>query len=71
MLRRPIGRGAAADPAATDPFAAHLLPTREKQATHAPESKLGGFNARFAVSTAYQMQLQLISVSTQDRFKAL
>jgi len=45
--------------------------TRENQASLVPKSKLGGFNARFAVSTAYQTQLQLLSVSHEVRFKAL
>ena len=43
--------------------ALHLLPARRNQAALGPRSKLGGFNAQFAVSTAYQTQLQLLSLS--------
>ena len=49
----------------------HLLPARGNLAAHASESKLGGFNARFAVSTAYQTQLKLLSDSQRVGFKAL
>jgi hypothetical protein len=52
-------------------FAVHLLATRGNLAGHASESKLGGFNAWFAVSTAYQTQLKLLSDSQRVGFKAL
>ena len=51
--------------------ALHVLPARGNQASLEPRSKLGGFDARFAVSTAYQTQLQLLSVSHQPRFQAI
>jgi hypothetical protein len=66
------GAGQAAQACGTLPACClHLFPTRENQASLVPKSKLGGFNARFAVSTAYQTQLQLLSVSHEVRFKAL
>ncbi len=47
----------------------YLLPAAGNQAALMHKPKLGGFNAWFAVSTAYQTQLPILSTSHEGRLK--